>query len=200
MSLCRILAVSCGYFAKLICTCTALYHSSTKQSPCLKLVSKSNLALISFVCGLQNSSIYCQMTSKHVSSGDKSQDMNWSIPKSPDQATTFLHFHVSESIANLQSNIFLHFIFHLMNLLFKLSSTVQFIFGPSMYGTYTLVGSWCCLMHTSCSLSDYCSKLVSFSGRTVSLVCGSHWVFLFASGILVLLCLWNIYKLSLYLF
>ena len=140
MSLCRILAISGGYFAKLICTCTALYHSSTKQSPCLKLVSKSNLALISFVYGLQNSSIFCQMTSKHVSSGDKSQDMNWSIPRSPDQATTFLHFHASESRANSQSNIFSHFIFHLMNLLYKLSSTVQFTLGPSMYGPYALWG------------------------------------------------------------
>ena len=126
--------------------------------------------------------------------------MNWSIPKSPDQATTFLHFHASESIANLQSNIFSHFIFHLMNLLYKLSSTVQFILGPSIYGTYALVGGWCCLMDTSCSLFDSCSKLVSSSGRTVLLVCGSHWAFLFALGILVLLYLWSSYKLSLYLF
>ena len=177
MSLCRILAVSCEYFAKLICACTALYHLSTEQSPCLKLVSKLNLALISFVCGLQNSSNFCQMTSKHVFSGDKSQDMNWSIPKSPDQATTFLHFHASGSIANLQSNIFPHFIFHLMYLLYELSSTVQFILGPSMYGAYALVGAWCCLMDTSCSLSDSCSKLVSSARGTVSLVCGSHWAF-----------------------
>ena len=45
----------------------------------------------------------------------------------------------------------------------------------------------CCLVNTSCSLSDPCSKFVSSSGGTVSLVCGSHWAFLFALGILVLL-------------
>ena len=87
-----------------------------------------------------------------------------------------------------------------MNLLYKLSSTVQFILGPSMYGTYALVWAWCYPMDTSYSLSDSCSKLVSSSGRRVSLVCGSHWAFLFALGILVLLCLWSSYKLSLYLF
>ena len=32
MSLYKILAVSCGCFAKLICTCTTLYHSSTDWS------------------------------------------------------------------------------------------------------------------------------------------------------------------------
>ena len=126
--------------------------------------------------------------------------MNRSIPKSPDQATTFLHFHASESINNLQSNIFSHFIFYLMNLLYKLSSTVQFILGPSMYGTYTLEGAWCCLMDTSCSLSNSCSKLVSSAKGTVSLVCGLHWPFLFALAILVLLCLWSTYKLSWYIF
>ena len=75
MSLCNILAVSWGYLAKLICDCTALYHSSTEQSPCLKLVIKSNLALISSVCGLQNSSKFCQVTSKHISSGARSHEM-----------------------------------------------------------------------------------------------------------------------------
>ena len=33
ISLCTILAVSCGYFAKLIWACTSLYHSSTEWSP-----------------------------------------------------------------------------------------------------------------------------------------------------------------------
>ena len=99
ISLCNILAVSWGYFAKLICDCTALYHLSTEQSPCLKLVSKSNLALISLDCNLQNSSNFCQMTSKHVSSGVRSQDIYWSIPKSTDHATTILHFLASESMA-----------------------------------------------------------------------------------------------------
>ena len=156
ISLCNILAVSWGYFAKLICDCTALYHSFTDQSPCLKLVSKSNLALISFVYGLQNSN-FCQITSKHVSSGVKFHEIYWSMPKSPDQTTTFLQFLASESIANSQSNIFLHFFFHLMNLLYKLLSTVQFILGLSMHGTCILVGACCGLTNTSCSLSLSCS-------------------------------------------
>ena len=53
MSRWRILAVSGGYWHKFICVCTALNHSSTDLSPCRKLVSKSNLALTSFDCGLQ---------------------------------------------------------------------------------------------------------------------------------------------------
>ena len=73
-------------------SCTALYHSSTEQSPCLKVVIRSNLALTSFVCGLQNSLHFVQMTSKHKSSGVKHQDIYWSLLKSPDQATIFLHF------------------------------------------------------------------------------------------------------------
>ena len=56
ISLCRIWAVSWEYLANATCVCTALYHSLTLISPCLKLVSKSNLALTSLVCGLQNSS------------------------------------------------------------------------------------------------------------------------------------------------
>ena len=110
MSLCNILAVSWGYFAKLISDCTALYHSFTDWLPCLKLVRKSNLALISFVCGLQNSSNFCQIISKHISSGAKSHEMYWSMPKSPDQATTFLHFLPSDSITSSHSKIFSHFI------------------------------------------------------------------------------------------
>ena len=109
MSLCNILALSWGYLAKLICNCTALYHSSTEWSSYLKLVSKSNLALFLFVCGLQNSSNFCHMISKHISSGAKSHEMYWSMPKSADQATTFLHFLASESIANSHSKIFSHF-------------------------------------------------------------------------------------------
>ena len=47
ISLCRILAVSCGYLANATWVYTALYHQSTDLSPCLKLVSNSNLALTS---------------------------------------------------------------------------------------------------------------------------------------------------------
>ena len=56
ISQCKILAVSGGYLARDPCACTALYHSSIDLFPCLMLVSMSNLALTSFVCGLQKSS------------------------------------------------------------------------------------------------------------------------------------------------
>ena len=193
--------VSCGYLAKLICACTVLYHLSTDQCPCLKLASKSNLALISFVCGLQNSSNFCQMTSRVVSSGNKSQDITWSIPKSPDQATTFLHFCASESISNSQSSMFSHFIFHLRNQLYKSSSTVQFIFR-TFYVRYIcscdrLVLSYehfmahCLTFVQSLSLLAHCLTLV----QNLSLLlegqyhlCVVHTAaFLFALGILVLL-------------
>ena len=67
ISLCNILAVSGRYFTKLTCTCTALYHLSTFQLPCQKLVSKSNQALTLFVWGFENSLNLVQMAS-HVSS------------------------------------------------------------------------------------------------------------------------------------
>ena len=132
MYLWRILAVSCGYFARLIWACTVLYHSSTLFCPCLKLVNRSNLALTSFVCSFQNSSNLFHMTSKYNFSGGKYQDTYWSIPKSPDQAIVFLHFLVSANIASLHSNMILHFNFHFRNMLYKLSLTVQSIFGPSI--------------------------------------------------------------------
>ena len=46
MSLCKIFAVSGGYFPRLIWVCTALYHSSTLFSPCLKLVNNQILLLL----------------------------------------------------------------------------------------------------------------------------------------------------------
>ena len=45
ISLCKILAVSGGCLARDTSAWTALYHSSTDLFPCLKLVSRSNLAL-----------------------------------------------------------------------------------------------------------------------------------------------------------
>ena len=68
ISLCKILAVSCGYLAKATCVCTVFYHSSMLLSPCLKLVSKSNLALTSLDWGLQNSPNFSHITSKASSS------------------------------------------------------------------------------------------------------------------------------------
>ena len=124
MSLCNILALSAGYFARLIYAWTALYLSSTLISPCLKLVKRSNLALTSLVWGLQNSSNLFHIISRHNSSWGKHHDTYWSIPKSPDQATIFLHFLASDNIASLQSSMFLHLIYHFRNLWYKLSFTV----------------------------------------------------------------------------
>ena len=197
--LCVVLAISCGcgYFARLIWACTVLYHSSTLISPCLKFVKWSNHALTSFVWDLQNSSNLFQITSKHKCFWGKHQDTYWSIPKSPVQATTFLHFLVSDNIASSQSSTFLHLIFHLRNLWYKLSSKVQSIFGPFIYGIYIgyiaciwLVNDWincelCITTSSSCSWSELASScsLLS-SGRTYSMVDCSNWALLVAFGIL----------------
>ena len=47
---------------------------------------------------------------------------------------TFLHFMESGNMTSSQSNMFSHFSFHLRNLWYKLSLTVQSIFGTSIYG------------------------------------------------------------------
>ena len=111
----------------------SIVHSSTEWLPHLKLVSRSNLALISLVCGLQKSSNLAHRTSKLRSSGSKHHDTYWSIPKSPLNAMNFLHFLESGNMASSQSNVFSHLSFHLRNLWYKLSFTVQSIFGPSIY-------------------------------------------------------------------
>ena len=73
ISLCKILAVSGGYLARDTCACTTLYHSLTYLFPCLKFVSRSNLALTSFACGLQKSSYLAHIVSKERSSVGKHQ-------------------------------------------------------------------------------------------------------------------------------
>ena len=83
ISLCKIWAVAWGYLTRATCVCTVLYHSFTIHSPCLKLVNKSNLALTSLACGLQNSSNLFHMTSNVNSSDGIFQDTYWSRPKSP---------------------------------------------------------------------------------------------------------------------
>ena len=85
-----------------------LYHSSTLLLPCWKLVSKSKWALTSLDCGLQNSSNLSHIVSKYKSSLGKLQDMYWSIPKSPLQAITFLHFYFSGRASSLHSGMFSH--------------------------------------------------------------------------------------------
>ena len=68
ISLCKIFAVSDGYFARDTWAWAALYHSLKDLFPCLKLVSRSNLALTSFVCGLRKSSYLDHITPKLKSS------------------------------------------------------------------------------------------------------------------------------------
>ena len=112
ISLCKILAVSGGYFVRLACPCTLLYHSSTLLDPWWKLVNKSNLAHTSLDWDLQNSSNWHQIVSNSNSSFVKPLDTYWSIPKSPLQTITFLHCCVSGSAASSHSSIFSHLNFH----------------------------------------------------------------------------------------
>ena len=132
ISLCKILAVSGRYLARDTWAWTSLYHSLTNLFPCLKLVSRSNLALTSFVCGLQKSSYFDQITTKLKFSGGKHHGTYWSIPKSPLYTVTFLHLFASGNMASSQSRIFSHFSFHLRNLWYKLSFTVQSMLHPSI--------------------------------------------------------------------
>ena len=166
MSLCKILAVSRGYFARLIWAWTALHHSSMLLFPWQKLVNKSKWALTSLAWGLQNSSKCSQIVSKLRSSLGRFQDTYWSIPKSPIQATTFLHFWHSGSAASSHSIIFLHLSLHLRNLWYKPSLTVQSMWGPSMYGINMLGRTCGCAGRLNAwndtSASDSCSKSLWF--------------------------------------
>ena len=127
MFLCKIFAVSGGYLAKFTWFGTALNHSSTLISPWQNLVKISYLALSAFVWGLQNSSNFFYIISKHSSSCGKHHEMYWSNPKSPDHAITFLHFLASGNITNSYSSMFSHLIFHFKNLWYRWSFTVQSI-------------------------------------------------------------------------
>ena len=193
ISLWRIYAVSWGYLVNAIYVCTALYHSSTLLSPCLKLVNKSNLALTSLDWGLQNSSNFSHRTSRINSSLDKFQEMYWSKPKSPLQATTFLNFLASGNITSSHCNIFSHFNCHLRNLLYNPSFTVQSILGPSIKGinifgiTSALDGGGWGWKKTSWSeLEDSSGWLVTWTWL-LSISSISHWscfILLVALGIL----------------
>ena len=191
MSLWRIFAVSGGYLAKLTWACTALYHSSMLLLPCLKLVKRSNLAPTSFDCGLQKSSNLPQIISSVSWSVGKPQETYWSMPKSPDQAITFLHCYLSGNAASSHSSIFLHLRCHFKNLWYSPSLTVQSILGPSIYGMNVPDGN-CGSLHGlsvtsgSCSWSelDSSSWLLSISSSWVDTV-ASTWAELFiALGIL----------------
>ena len=132
MSLWRILAVSGGYYAKLTCAWTALYHLSTFLFPWHKLVSRSKWALTSFDQGFKNSSNLTHIMSNVSSSLGRLQETYRSILKSPDQAITFWYFCFSGRFASSQYKMVSHFKCHLRNLWYSPLSTVQFILGPSI--------------------------------------------------------------------
>ena len=155
MSLWMIFAVSGGYLARLTCTCTVLYHSSTLLLPCLKLVRRSNLACTSFDWGLQNSSNLSQIISSVSRSVGRPQETYWSIPKSPDQVITFLHFCLSGNAASLHSRMFSHLGYHFRNLWYSPSLTVQSILGPSIYGMNMLDINCGCLGGLSVTSVSY---------------------------------------------
>ena len=96
----KYLGCFCGVLSQSNLGFNSLYHSLTDLFPCQKLIRRSNLALTSFKCGLQNSSNFSQIVSGISSSVDKLQETYWSMPKSPLQAIIFLHFLVSDNIAS----------------------------------------------------------------------------------------------------
>ena len=116
MSLCSILAVSRGYLAKFTCTCMALYHSSMLWFPWWKLVSRLNLAQTLLDCGLQYSLYFAHMVSRVSLLEGRFQETYWSMPQSPLQAITVLHYWCSGSAASFHCRIFLHLRHHLRNL------------------------------------------------------------------------------------
>ena len=75
---------------------------------------------------------FLQIVSRVTSSVDRLQETYWSMPKSPLQVITFLHFLLSESITSSHSRIFSHFKYHFRHLWCRPSLTVQSILGPSM--------------------------------------------------------------------
>ena len=138
-------------FSKTHLSLYSIDHSSTDLLPWQRLVSRSNLAYTSLAWGLQNSSYLDQIVSKVTSSAGKHQETYWSIPKSPLHAITFLHFFESWSIASSQSKMFSHFSFHIKNLWYKPSLTVQSIWGPTVYGIYIACTNYAWLVDACCS-------------------------------------------------
>ena len=176
-----------GYLAKLTWACTALYHLSTLLLPCLKLVKRSNLACTLFDCGLQKSSNLSQI----ISSVSLIHYTYWSMPKSPDQAITFLHCCLSGNAASSHSTIFSHLRFHFRNLWYSPSLTVQSILGPSIYGMNVPDANYDCLgglsvTSGSCSWSelDSSSWLLSISSSWVDTVASTRAELFIALGIL----------------
>ena len=107
----------------------------------------------------------------------KSQETYWSMPKSPDQAITFLHCCLSGNAVSSHSSIFLHLRCHFRNLWYSPSLTVQSILGPSIYGMNVPDANCGCLhglsvTSGSCSWSelDSLSWLLSISSSWVDTV------------------------------
>ena len=141
-SQCNIFTVSDGYFARFTCTWAALYHSLMLLLLWWKVVKRSNWPLTSLDCGLQKSLNLSQIVSRFISPLDNPQDTYWSIPNLPDQGITFLLFWHSGRAASSHSKIFLHLSFHLRNLWYSASLTIQSILDP-LCKAYTC---WCRLV------------------------------------------------------
>ena len=102
MSVCKILAVSGGYLARLTWACTTLYHSSTLLLPCWKLVRRSNLVCTSFDCGLQKSSNFPHIISRVNWLVGKPQETYWSMQN---PQTKLLPFCIAAFLVMLQAHI-----------------------------------------------------------------------------------------------
>ena len=87
------------------CIIPLIYTSCTLPEACQEI--KVGLYFI-LPWDLLNSSKHSQIVSKLRSSLGRLQDTYWSMPKSPLQATTFLHFWHSGSAASSHSSMFLH--------------------------------------------------------------------------------------------
>ena len=158
MSLCRILAVSGGYFARLTWACTALYHSSTLLLPCLKCINMSNLTCTSLDWGLQNSWNLSQIVSSINWSVGKPQDTYLSMPMSPDQAITFLFCCLSGNSASLHSRMFSHFRCHFKNLWYKPLPAVH-LGSLNVWHKHTWDWLWLSRLGNVISGSGSCSEL-----------------------------------------
>ena len=124
ISLCSIFAVSGGYFARLICAWTALYHSSTLISPCLKLVKRLNLGslfeacTILQICSIPLPSIF------HLGASTMAH-----IGRCQNHLTRPQHFYIFllQIALPVHNPMFSYLIFHFRNPRYKFSFTVQSI-------------------------------------------------------------------------
>ena len=140
MSQCNIFTVSGGYFVRFtwpVQHCTICRHSYFLDENWSKDQTWLAPHWIAVYKNLQTSP--SQIVSRFILFLDNPQDTYWSIPKLLDQVITFLHFWHSGRVASSHSQIISHLSFHLRNLWYNASFTIQSIFGPLMYGIYILV-------------------------------------------------------------